>query len=129
VNERTYRTPLIGFLGILAVLSVISLVAPVVLFAVPDQPFLLVWLAGVAFGWYTVAYRMAYEITVIGQEATFRSLLRRLSIPLVRIRRLESHARVLWIWSDGRRLDAFPIRDLEDFVRRVREANPAVEVD
>jgi hypothetical protein len=129
VSERTYRTPLIGFLGILAVLSVISLVAPVVLLAVPDQPFLLVWLAAVAFGWYTVAYRMAYQITVTGQEATFRSLLRRSSIPLVRIRRLESHARVLWIWSDGRRLDAFPIRDIEDFVRRVREANPSVDVD
>jgi hypothetical protein len=126
---QTYRTRLLGLAFMFAVLSVITLVVPAVILVVPEQPFLLLWLAAVAFGWYVMAHRTAYEIQLVDGDARFRSLTRRITVPIRTIRRVESHPRVLWVWSDGRRIDAFPIRDVDDLVRRIRDANPSVEVD
>ena len=128
MEECSYRAPLTRLLPLFAVLGMITLFAPIVVLAVPGEPLLVVWLVGLGFCWYWMAYRTAYGVRLVGEDATFRSVLRRWSVPLHRVRRIQARRNVVRIRWDGGTIDLFPVEDLGRLADQIRAANPNVEL-
>jgi hypothetical protein len=128
VKERSYRAPLTRLLPVFAVLGMITLFAPIVVVALSRDPLLVLWLVGVGFCWYWMAYRTAYGVRLVGEDATFRSVLRRWTVPLHRVRRVQARRNLVRIRWDGGTVDLFPVEDLDRLADQIRTANPNVEL-
>jgi hypothetical protein len=127
--EHTYRSARINRVFMFAVLGAITAFSPLVAFSARQEPFLVVWLAILGFFWYVMLYRLAHEIRLGNGTATFRGLVRHSKVPVQRISRLQVRGNVLTVrWERGRVDLLFPIDGLHDFVKRVKAANPTVEL-
>jgi hypothetical protein len=131
-TDRTYRFVGLNPYFMLGVLVLLTLVAPAMLvkFVQSGGWYYVVWVAILAWFWFIALFRFAYRIRVNGNAAEFKTIARRRRTPLAQIRSI--HARstgYVIIRFDGGRVElAGAFNDFHDFVNRVKEANPGVEL-
>lgn len=90
----------------------------------------MIWLAILAWFWFNALFRFAYRIDVSGDTVEFKTLARRRATRLSRIRSIRSgNVGSVVVRFEGGRVDiAGALDGWHDFVTRVKEANPAVEL-
>jgi hypothetical protein len=128
--ERRYRTrgivPIL-LLGTLVVVSV-GLVAAAVMS--PREPGVLLIVLFVGLTAYWTLFRAAFEIRLSERQVSFRGFIRRSTVSLASVRRIQmrSNARLTVSWDGGSADLMVPIDGLHEFIGLVQEENPRVEL-
>jgi len=129
---RTYRIAGTQPYVMLVMLTIFTAFTPFVLAHAVSSGnwFELGWVAVVLWFWVTAIWRAAYRFDVSGDMVEFRPLLWRRRTPLQKIRSIRAFGpRYVIVQFDGGRAELYgPIKGWQDFVARVKAANPAVEL-
>jgi hypothetical protein len=132
VGERVYRVSGLQPYLMLVVLAAFTAFSPFVLgHAISSGSwFELFWVAVVLWFWLTTIWRAAYRIDVAGDTVEFRSILWRRRTPLKQIRSIRARGpRYVIVSFEGGRAELYGAIDgWHDFVKRVKSANPGVEL-
>jgi hypothetical protein len=128
--ERRYRTRGIGpilLIGMLVVVSVGLVVAAVIS---PREPGVLLIVLFVGLTAYWTLFRAAFEIRPSDGQVSFRGFIRRSTVSLASVRRIQmrSNARLTVSWDGGSADLMVPIDGLHEFIRLAQEANSGVEL-
>jgi hypothetical protein len=131
-SERIYRVSGINPYFMFATLLLFTAFVPVVLvkFVQTGEWFYLAWAAVVMWFWFNALFRIAYRIELDGDAVMFKTLALRKQTRLSRIRSIRSgNAGYTTVRFDDGRVDLVGAFDgFHDFVTRVKQANPAVEL-
>ncbi len=130
--SATYRISGVQPYFMLLVLAALTAFSPFVLaHAISSGSwFELIWVAVVLWFWFTTIWRAAYRVDVAGDTVEFRSILWRRGTHLSQIRSIRARGpRYVIVRFEGGRAELYGAIDgWHDFVKRVKAANPTVEL-
>ena len=127
---RSYRIAGLQPYLMLAGLAVITCVGSTTLILHPGPAWFDVgWFAALGWFWFNALVRVAYRIDLVGDDATFRSIVRRRQTRMSEISsiRCRQAGRTTIRFGNGRVDVVGPIDGWHEFVSLVKTANPACE--